>query len=210
MAIFVGFINSDSMLAIDPLLRAAYAHYYIAIILPFINENGCIARFIETLILYKSGFHILSLLLTQYYYQHIDEYFSAFSETRKQRDMTPFFEFILSACLCSINTFIINKQYAYMKIDFYNVYKRHIRDGHLLIEHKSLANTDHLYGLAAECTLKALLIKSGIPSTEKSDINQKKYRKHIDQLWDEYNSFMCNKLYSIPEENPFQNWKIDQ
>ena len=36
------------------------------------------------------------------------------------------------------------------------------------------------------------------------------FRKHINILWDEYYIFMQNKIYNISEENPFQNWKIDQ
>ena len=210
MVKFTEFINSNSMLETDPLLRAAYAHYYLAMIHPFRDGNGRTARFIESWLLCKSGFPILALLLSEYYYQNIDMYFSVFSETRRQKNMTTFFKFFLSGCLKSINTILIDKLSHCMKIDFYDAYKRHIRDGALLAENKSWANADHLYGLAAECALKALLIKSGISSTESGDINQKRFRKHIDQLWKEYYSFMLYKIYDIPEDNPFQNWKIDQ
>ena len=210
MAKFTEFINSDSMLQTDPLLRAAYAHYYLAMIHPFRDGNGRTSRFIESWLLCKSGFHILALLLSEYYYQNIDMYFSVFSETRRQKNMTKFFQFFLSGCMNSINTILNNKSSSCMKIDFYDAYKRHIRDGALLAENKSWANADHLYGLAAECALKALLIKSGISSTENGDISQRKFRKHIDQLWDEYHSFMLYQIYGIPEDNPFQNWKIDQ
>ena len=210
MAKFTEFINSDSMLQTDPLLRAAYAHYYLAMIHPFRDGNGRTSRFIESWLLCKSGFHILALLLSEYYYQNIDMYFSVFSETRRQKNMTKFFQFFLSGCMNSINTILNNKSSSCMKIDFYDAYKRHIRDGALLAENKSWANADRLYGLAAECALKALLIKSGISSTENGDISQRKFRKHIDQLWDEYHSFMLYQIYDIPEDNPFQNWKIDQ
>ena len=212
MVKFTDFINSNSMLETDPLLRASYAHYYLAMIHPFGDGNGRTARFIESWLLCKSGFPILSLLLSEYYYQNIDMYFSVFSETRRQKNMTKFFQFFLSGCLKSINTILIDKPSYCMKIDFYNAYKRHVSDGNLLVQHQRWANADHLYGLAAECALKALLIKSDIPSTEHGDIDKKQsnFRKHINILWDEYYIFMQNKIYNISEENPFQNWKIDQ
>ena len=104
MAMYVEFINSDSMLKADPLLRAACAHFYLAMIHPFRDGNGRTARFVEAWLLNNSGYRLLAPLLSNYYYQNVDAYFSVFSETRKQKNMTPFFKFYLEACITSLRS----------------------------------------------------------------------------------------------------------
>ena len=104
MAKYVEFINSDSMLKADPLLRAACAHFYLAMIHPFRDGNGRTARFVEAWLLNNSGYRLLAPLLSNYYYQNTDTYFSVFSETRKQKNMTPFFKFYLEACITSLRS----------------------------------------------------------------------------------------------------------
>ena len=104
MAKYVEFINSDSMLKADPLLRAACAHFYLAMIHPFRDGNGRTARFVEAWLLNNSGYRLLAPLLSNYYYQNVDAYFSVFSETRKQKNMTPFFKFYLEACITSLRS----------------------------------------------------------------------------------------------------------
>ena len=105
MVKYIEFINSDSMLKADPLLRAACAHFYLAMIHPFRDGNGRTARFVEAWLLNNSGYRLLAPLLSNYYYQNIDAYFSVFSETRKQKNMTPFFKFYLEACITSLKNF---------------------------------------------------------------------------------------------------------
>lgn len=105
MVKYIEFINSDSMLRADSLLRAACAHFYLAMIHPFRDGNGRTARFVEAWLLNNSGYRLLAPLLSNYYYQNIDAYFSVFSETRKQKNMTPFFKFYLEACITSLKNF---------------------------------------------------------------------------------------------------------
>lgn len=101
-----------------------------------------------------------------------------------------------------------------MNIDFHDAFFRHDADADLLLEKERWANADHHYGLAAECALKALLLQQGIPS-DNGDICSGKqyrcYRKHINVLWDSYQSFMQTRsAYTIPPNNPFQDWDIAQ
>lgn len=87
--------------------------------------------------------------------------------------------------------------------DFHNAFKRHQNDAGLLWDNHRKANADHLYGLAAECALKALLLKQGV--------ELKRCKEHINKLWDIYISFMqTRKTYSISEENPFADWNVSQ
>ena len=64
-----------------------------------------------------------------------------------------------------------------MTSDFYNAFVRHDKDADILWQHQRWANSDHHYGLAAECALKALLLKQGI-KTQEGDPSPE-YKKHI-------------------------------
>ena len=96
-----------------------------------------------------------------------------------------------------------------MTSDFYNAFVRHDKDADILWQHQRWANSDHHYGLAAECALKALLLKQGI-KTQEGDPSPE-YKKHINQLWDKYISYMQTRnSYLISETNPFDDWNISQ
>ena len=97
-----------------------------------------------------------------------------------------------------------------MSTDFYNAFSRHDADADLLLENGRWANADHHYGLAAECALKALLLRQGISSKD-GDIAEPQYKQHINTLWDKYQSFMQTKnAYALPMNNPFRDWAIEQ
>ena len=99
-----------------------------------------------------------------------------------------------------------------MSIDFYDAFIRHDADAKLLLKKGRWANADHHYGLAAECALKALLLKQGIPSSN-GDIDRQyqHYKKHINDLWDNYQLFMQTRIdYALPDNNTFQDWDISQ
>ena len=94
---FVRWINSIHVMELDPVIRGALAHYHLALIHPFGNGNGRTARLIEALIMRGAGIWYAPLMLSNYYYKNIDEYFLAFSRSRrnKNKDVTPFLEFVL-------------------------------------------------------------------------------------------------------------------
>ncbi len=92
--------------------------------------------------------------------------------------------------------------------DFLDAHIRHWEDAELLFGETRLANADHLYGLSAECGLKALwprLIGRNLTRRE---------RIHIDRLWDRFvreaNNRRLLQLIGISRQNPFADWRIDQ
>lgn len=99
--------------------------------------------------------------------------------------------------------------------DFLAAMKRHWQDAELLWKQdpKGLPNADHLYGLAAECGLKAIMEKADDPlDLDNSKDHRDKYKKHINATWSHYEDFRKGKLatYALSTSNPFNNWLIDQ
>ena len=101
---FILWINSDQMLAVNPYVRAALAHYHLGLIHPFGDGNGRVARIIEALLLRLSGQKYVPTMLSNYYYRNMDEYFRAFSITRKDKDsdVSPFIKFVLKGVIDSL------------------------------------------------------------------------------------------------------------
>ena len=89
--------------------------------------------------------------------------------------------------------------------DFLDAMDRHWQDAELLRSSERLANADHLYGLSAECGLKALLKQDG------NRIEGRTHR-HIDRLWGECGSLAEGRAGSTsdfnPDANPFDDWRI--
>ena len=73
-----------------------------------------------------------------------------------------------------------------MKADFLDAFERHWVDAELLFQKERLPNADHLFGVAAECGLKRLMLSFGMPCKDNGpkDIND---RKHCDRHYS-YNS----------------------
>ncbi|MEA3487231.1 MAG: Fic family protein [Thermodesulfobacteriota bacterium] len=90
-------INNPDVLNLSPTIRAALAHFHLGLIHPFGDGNGRTARIIEGVILKKAGIKYLPTMLSNYYYTNIDEYFTVFSDARKNKyhDMTGFIDFFL-------------------------------------------------------------------------------------------------------------------
>ncbi|SDL39131.1 Fic family protein [Maridesulfovibrio ferrireducens] len=93
MGIFIEWINSPEMLEVDHSLKAALAHYHLAMIHPFQDGNGRTARFVEASLLKVGGASLVAPMMSNFYYRNIDEYFISFSKSRKAKDMTPFLQF---------------------------------------------------------------------------------------------------------------------
>lgn len=99
MGEFTDWINSPELLEFQPPVRAALAHFHLGLIHPFGDGNGRMARLIEALILQSQGIRHVPLMMSNYYYEHIDDYYWAFSLARKNKahDVTPFIEFVMTA-----------------------------------------------------------------------------------------------------------------
>lgn len=117
MAALVEWINSPEVMADGALVRAALLHYHLGIIHPFADGNGRTARLMEAMVLANDGIRLVPAMLSNYYYQHMDEYYWAFSLCLKDKnkDVTPFVDFVLTAFIASIRemkgrmTFFIRK-----------------------------------------------------------------------------------------------------
>ncbi|KMY69340.1 hypothetical protein AAU61_06660 [Desulfocarbo indianensis] len=95
---FCDWINSGKLREQNTIIRAALAHYHLGIIHPFADGNGRTARFLEALILHTGGLKYVSVMLANYYYKHVDDYYWAFSGSlrNKDGDLTPFLQCVLA------------------------------------------------------------------------------------------------------------------
>ncbi len=101
----VAWLNSAELLAEEPLVRAGLAHFHFATIHPFADGNGRTARLLESVFLRADGIRYVPAMLSNFYYQHMDDYYWAFSlsQRNKTNDLTPFLEFMLRAFIASLH-----------------------------------------------------------------------------------------------------------
>lgn len=100
-----------------------------------------------------------------------------------------------------------------MKVDFRDAHNRHWEDAEYLFQAQRWANSDHLYGVAAECGLKTPMLKFDMPFDEQKDRPQKSEdRVHANGAWLRYESYRCGHRwgtrFSLPDRNPFWDWDI--
>ena len=83
----------------DRLIQAIATHYHIGAMHPFGDGNGRTARALEAFMLRRAGVNdVIMVSLSNYYYEHKDEYLTALYESRKKgHDLTPFLKFALPA-----------------------------------------------------------------------------------------------------------------
>ena len=125
---FCAWINSDEVIKLGPQIRAALAHYHLGLIHPFGNGNGRTARLIEALILLSAGIKYVPLMLSNFYYRNIDEYFLVFSQSRnKENDVTPFLKFMLRGMIESLME-IRDKIISFIRISTIEMYVRGLMD----------------------------------------------------------------------------------
>ncbi|MBI5606694.1 MAG: SAM-dependent methyltransferase [Deltaproteobacteria bacterium] len=103
-----------------------------------------------------------------------------------------------------------------MPVDFRDAAERHWEDaGHLLAETR-LANADHLFGLSAECALKAVMLSMGMTLRPDGAPADRMHRVHINHLWNEFITFAHQRsgVHYISHLsgvlNPFANWDVNQ
>lgn len=103
-----------------------------------------------------------------------------------------------------------------MKTDFKNAYERHQQDADSLFDRRRYANADHLYGLAAECALKAVMVGLDPNLVDKNgDFLNQTDKKHIDKLWGHFRLFLQGRnasslLIHISSSNsPFNKWTVN-
>ncbi len=96
--------------------------------------------------------------------------------------------------------------------DYLDAMERHWLDAEDLFDRTNprLANADQLYGLSAECGLKALMMKWGMTLNSNNAPTDGRDRKHADLIWDRYETYRQGHLTSLalPPTNPFDDWSI--
>lgn len=102
-----------------------------------------------------------------------------------------------------------------MAVDFRDAAERHWEDaGHLLGDAR-FANADHLFGLSAECALKAVMEGLGM-KLKNNGKPEDPYAVHINKLWNEFITFAHARkgahyaARTSGTSNPFDNWDISQ
>jgi len=103
----------------------------------------------------------------------------------------------------------------FVSTDFLDASHRHYTDAGLLDRHERYANADHLYGIAAECMLKTIMIGLGAQVSNKGNLREQAYKVHIDTLWLEFSAFVggaggSNYMPFPPHQTPFLDWDINQ
>jgi hypothetical protein len=99
-----------------------------------------------------------------------------------------------------------------MAVKFAAAAQRTWADAEVLFGGTSLGTADHLYGLAAECALKAILVGLGVfPST--GPTTKRPWKVHADQLWHEYTAYvsgLAGRGTLVPAgPNPFSGWRAE-
>lgn len=102
-----------------------------------------------------------------------------------------------------------------MSLDFKDAAQRHWSDAELLYAEQRWPNADQLYGVAAECSLKAIMKSLGMPIDSHDKPKDRRHRVHINRLWSEFQTFAQGKGAStyaamLPSTNPFLDWGVDQ
>lgn len=101
-----------------------------------------------------------------------------------------------------------------MNTDFQDAHHRHWHDAETLYDAQRWANADHLYGVAAECGLKRLMLAFGMRfDVEKNLPTEGSDRKHIDKIWVRFETYRAGRHqgagYAL-SANPFEDWDIAQ
>lgn len=101
-----------------------------------------------------------------------------------------------------------------MITDFFDAHERHWEDAETLFNANRWANADHLYGAAAECGLKRLMLAFGMLYDNATDLpSNRQDRCHANDIWDRYETYRSGSPagtgYNLPP-NPFSQWHISQ
>lgn len=93
--------------------------------------------------------------------------------------------------------------------------RRHDHDAALLHRAQRVATADHLYGLSAECSLKAVLLALGYPARDDGSPKARSLRVHVDELWPAMLALLGDRtggrlLGVIGDGDPFSDWDIAQ
>lgn len=94
--------------------------------------------------------------------------------------------------------------------DFADAHRRHWGDAEFLFTSERLGNADHLYGLSAECGLKAVMERLGMPLDARGR-PPSRYATHVQDLWPQFVAFASGHggaryVEELPAGTPFADW----
>lgn len=103
-----------------------------------------------------------------------------------------------------------------MQTPYADAAHRHFADALLLQEEERLPNADQLFGLAAECALKAALHGLGLLTLTPSGMPEHRpYQAHVEEFWTMATALLADRvggrwLSHLGQDTPFQDWSISQ
>jgi len=102
------FINDDTMMDVDPLVKMAIIHHQFESIHPFYDGNGRTGRIINILYLIQKGLlHLPVLYLSRYIIKHKDDYYRLLQTVRTSGEWEEWILFILDGVEQTANESII-------------------------------------------------------------------------------------------------------
>jgi len=178
---FTKWINSDEVMELDVVIRAAMAHYHLGLIHPFEDGNGRTIRIIEAMLIQVTGVKYFPTMLSNYYYRNMDDYYWAFSLTRKhkEKEITPFLEFVFKGVIESLKT-IKEKIMVFIRIATLKDYFSTLR-GEKKITHRQYDLMQMLLKLLEPFSLVELLNTSPFIVLYR-DVSERTARRDINQL----------------------------
>lgn len=101
---FIGWLDSDVMLKLDPILASGVAHHELVRIHPFLDGNGRTARALATLVLYVRGFDTKRFFaLDDYYNEDRLAYYAALQKgSPGRKDLTTWLEYFTTGVAYSM------------------------------------------------------------------------------------------------------------
>jgi hypothetical protein len=91
--------------------------------------------------------------------------------------------------------------------DFANSSDRYWIDADTLFNNGRLATADHLFGVSAECALKAIMVRLSGQATL-----DKRFKIHLPNIWEEFIAYIpisgTHPYSSNLTSNPFSGWDV--
>lgn len=102
-----------------------------------------------------------------------------------------------------------------MSTDFRDAARRHLDDAELLLNDGRIPNADQLFGLSAECSLKAVMVALGMATDSAGTPQDRGHKVHMPDQWAAFQSFASGRLASrylepLDTHNPFVDWDVEQ
>jgi hypothetical protein len=101
-----------------------------------------------------------------------------------------------------------------MNSDFYDACLRHLDDAEQLFQAQRWANSDHLFGISAECGLKRLMIAFGMTTDQHGTPTAWQDKVHVEKAWERFETYRSGHHqgahYGLGNTHPFQDWDVYQ